>query len=106
MLALFDFPSPAITSEKRNVTSVPLQRLYYMNGDLVWSQAAALANKIVAYPSLNTTARIQKLYAVLFARPATAAEVRLGVKFVGQTETNWQDYVQALFSSNEFSFID
>ena len=40
-LALFDFPNPNNTSEKRPVTSGPLQRLFFMNNGFVLSQAKA-----------------------------------------------------------------
>ena len=42
-LALFDFPNPNNTSEQRNATNVPPQRLYFMNNEWVIAQAKALA---------------------------------------------------------------
>ena len=42
-LALFDFPSPKISAEKRFATNVPAQRLFFMNSDFVQQQAELLA---------------------------------------------------------------
>ena len=38
-LQLFDFPSPNLSAEKRFTTTVPLQRLFFMNSDFVQQQA-------------------------------------------------------------------
>lgn len=104
-LALFDFPSPGQTSEKRNVTNVPPQRLFYLNSDLVWNEAAQLAQHLkTAQP--DETARIRTLYTRLFARPATDAEIELARSFVSGSDRRWTEYVQVLLSSNEFSFVD
>jgi mono/diheme cytochrome c family protein len=101
-LALFDFPSPGATSEKRNVTNVPMQRLFYLNNELVAAQAAALAERITQADASDET-RIRKLYALLFGRPADAGEVEQGREFAAD---GWPQYVQVLMMSNEFSFLD
>jgi len=41
LLALFDFPDPSASSERRNVTNVPLQRLFFMNSDFMARLAIA-----------------------------------------------------------------
>ncbi len=43
-LQLFDFPSPSQTAEKRFVTNVPLQRLFFMNSDFMQQHAERLAD--------------------------------------------------------------
>ena len=48
MLALFDFPNPNNTSEQRLQTTVPLQKLFFMNSPFVIEQAAALAARVAA----------------------------------------------------------
>jgi cytochrome c553 len=108
-LALFDFPSPGTTSEKRNVTNVPLQRLFYLNDELVASRAGALAAKVAQWKGRDE-ARIERLYPVLFSRPASPSDVALGLEFLresrGGDAAAWKQYVQVLLMSNEFSFID
>jgi hypothetical protein len=114
-LALFDFPDPSITSEQRNITNVPLQRLFYLNSDLVMRQAESLVNRLSAetYDSAEDTPRIKKAYRLLFGREATDLEVQTGLDFLRENYTNpaesptaWQQYVQVLLSSNEFSFVN
>jgi mono/diheme cytochrome c family protein len=79
-LQLFDLPSPNLSAEKRFTTSVPLQRLFFMNSDFMQQQGELLARKIANEP--DNTARIQKAYRLIFGRAATDAEVRAGSTFI------------------------
>lgn len=79
-LQLFDFPSPGISAEKRFATTVPLQRLFFMNSDFVQQQAELLAQRIAAEP--NQAARIQKAYRLVFGRAASDGEVRAGLEYL------------------------
>ena len=79
-LQLFDLPSPNLSAEKRFTTSVPLQRLFFMNSDFMEQQGELLARKIANEP--DNTARIQKAYRLIFGRAATDVEVRAGLTFI------------------------
>jgi hypothetical protein len=79
-LQLFDFPSPNLSAEKRFTTTVPLQRLFFMNSDFMQQQGELLARRIVS--EADNTARIQKAYRLIFGRPASDAEVRAGLAFL------------------------
>jgi hypothetical protein len=79
-LQLFDFPSPNLSAEKRFTTSVPLQRLFFMNSDFMQQQSELVARQIVHEP--DNGARIQKAYRLIFGRAATDAEVRAGEAFI------------------------
>ncbi len=57
-LQLFDFPSPNLSAERRFTTTVPLQRLFFMNSDFMQQQAEHLARRVATEP--DNTARIQK----------------------------------------------
>jgi hypothetical protein len=46
----FDFPNPSISASKRFITSVPLQRLYFMNSDFVYNAAERLAELTAGIP--------------------------------------------------------
>src|SRR2546423_9628671 len=70
-LQLFDFPSPNLSAERRFTTSVPLQRLFFMNSDFMQQQAELLARRIANEP--DNTARIRKAYRLIFGRPPTEA---------------------------------
>jgi mono/diheme cytochrome c family protein len=79
-LQLFDFPSPAQTAEKRHVTTVPLQRLFFLNSDFVEQQAELVARRTEGEP--DQPARIRKLYSILYGRTPTAQELDAGVEFL------------------------
>jgi hypothetical protein len=98
-LQLFDFPSPATTSEKRVVTHVPLQRLFFLNSEIVTRQAAALALRLE-----REGGTVDAAYRIVFGRAAREEERTLGDEF--QRENGWKQYAQVLLSSNEFLFVD
>jgi hypothetical protein len=79
-LQLFDFPSPNLSAERRFVTTVPLQRLFFMNSDFMQQQGELIAQKVAPEP--NNTARIQKAYRMIFGRAASDAEVKAGLAFI------------------------
>src|SRR5439155_3371353 len=79
-LQLFDFPSANLSAEKRFTTTVPLQRLVFMNSDFMQQQGELLARRVAGEP--NNTARIQKVYRLIFGRAATPAEVSAGLEYL------------------------
>lgn len=112
MLSLFDFPDPMITCEQRASTNVPLQRLFFLNSELMTEEAKVLAGRLKT-DAPDNSARIQTAYRMLFGRKASESEVRTGVEFLraateedGSPEMAWQQYAQVLLGSNEFSFVD
>ncbi len=79
-LQTFDFPSPAISAEKRFTTTVPLQRLFLMNSDFVQIEAEALAKRVADQPS--NRARIVKAYDLVFGRTPSEEEISLGLQYL------------------------
>jgi mono/diheme cytochrome c family protein len=79
-LQLFDFPSPNLSAEKRFTTTVPLQRLFFMNSDFMQQQGELLARRLASEP--NNTARIEKAYRLVFGRAPTDAERRAGLDYL------------------------
>ena len=73
------------------------------HGRLTPAQAKALADRL--RPLKNDPARIDEAYSLLFSRPPSEAERKLGLEFLS-TGGDWPQYAQALFSSNEFSFVE
>ncbi len=126
LLRLFDFPDPNITSERRTVTTVPLQQLFVLNSDFMVRQAKALAARVTPTSANDDAARIRATYRLLFGRDATDFEVQLGMEFLtaaaadeaaesaaagGPTPaksalSRWEQYAQVLLSANEFAFVD
>jgi len=79
-LQLFDFPSPNLSAEQRFTTTVPLQRLFFMNSDFVQQQAELLARR--AGTEQDNRARIGKLYQLVFTRPPDAQEMEAGLEYL------------------------
>jgi hypothetical protein len=112
-LTLFDFPDPSITSEQRNATNVPLQRLFFMNSPLIAMQADQLAKRLSTSDNPDDSTRIRSAYRILYGREARDSEVRLGLEFLQTAKSTekqglppWQRYARVLLSSNEFAFVN
>ncbi|MBI2687028.1 MAG: PSD1 domain-containing protein [Acidobacteria bacterium] len=99
-LALFDFPNPNLSAEKRIVTATPLQQLYFLNGDFLAARAEAFAKQLKGTPD----ERIRQAYRTLYNREATADEIKLGKDFAGAG--HWRAYAQVLLSANELLFVN
>jgi len=79
-LQLFDFPSPNLSAEKRFTTSVPLQRLFFMNSDFMQQQGERLARLVESEP--DNAGRIRKAYRLILGRTPTEPEVKAGLTFL------------------------
>jgi hypothetical protein len=79
-LQLFDFPSPSQTAEQRFSTTVPLQRLFFMNSDFMQQHAERLAERVA--DESDDTARIARTYRLLFGRAPSADETATGLAFL------------------------
>ena len=106
VLRSFDFPDPNITCSRRENTTVAPQALYLMNNSTI----VDYARRISLRGDLPTekTAKVKRLYKILFARQPVESEVVLAKKYLGENTNaaTWQNFVHALLLTNEFSFID
>ena len=110
LLRLFDFPDPNITSAERSVTTVPLQQLFVLNSEFMARNARALAARLAA-ANEPTEGRVRRAFVILYGRPPTEPELRLGLEFLGAAPlksqlTRWEQYAQVLLSANEFLYVD
>lgn len=114
LLRLFDFPDPNITSDRRSVTTVPLQQLFVLNSDFMTQRAKALASRLSGNREATDEAKIRQAFASLYSRPPTDHELKLGLTFLasaaessgGNKLSAWEQYALALLGTNEFSFVD
>ena len=67
---------------------------------VVEARAKAIAGRL---NGATTSDRIKSAYQLLFSRNATLAEVRMGEDFLSQSGQAWNQYVQMLLASSEFS---
>jgi hypothetical protein len=102
LLRLNDAPDATTHAASRLPTTTPLQQLFVLNSPFMRQQAAALAARLAKVSS--DEARIRHAYPLLFARPATDAEVRLGLAFL--KSDGWTEYAQVLLGSNEMLYVD
>jgi hypothetical protein len=106
LLRLYDFPDPTTHSAARLPTTTPLQQLFILNSDFMRRQSAALASRLAATPG-DDASRIRAAYRLLYARPATEKEVRLGSAYLSEGGAEaWRQYAQVLLGSNEFLYVD
>jgi hypothetical protein len=105
MLALFDFPNPNNTSEQRLQTTVPLQKLFFMNSPFVIEQSTALTTRVAATAS-TADQRITATYRLVLQRDPTPAERKLAHEFIGKNAAAWPEFTQVLLSSNEFTYLN
>ncbi|HKB42155.1 MAG TPA: DUF1553 domain-containing protein, partial [Gemmataceae bacterium] len=112
-LRLHDFPDPTTHSPGRTPTTTPLQQLFVLNSPFLQQQAETLSRRLQAEAPGGVEDRVRRAYLLLFARPATDAEVKLAVEFLraGKPDApvsaaTWREYAQVLLGSNEFLFVD
>ena len=109
VLEQFDVANPNLVTGDRDVTNVPLQALYLMNGPFVQEQATALAQRVMKEKPTQPE-RIRRAFALCFNRAPDAKEQQLAESFshtaAGDETKLTTAYCHALLSSAEFRFTD
>jgi hypothetical protein len=116
---LFDAADPGAIVEKRIDSTVAPQALFLLNHPFAMAQAKALARRTVTQGPPDDLARVQWLYALLYGRPATDREAKIGLAMLSRgregeklagagpkPEEIWEPYCQILLCSNEFIYVD
>ncbi|WP_395739699.1 PSD1 and planctomycete cytochrome C domain-containing protein [Prosthecobacter sp.] len=105
VLEQFDVANPNLVTGDRDVTNVPLQALYLMNGPFVQAQAAALAKRVQSSPD-----RVKTAFQLCFNRMPDAQELALAEKFFGNASADDSKllaaFCQSLLASAEFRIVD
>jgi len=117
MQALFDGPDPNSSTPRRFTTTVPTQALFFLNSEFVHQRATTIAGKLLNEPT--DEARLQRVYRMLFTRPATEQEQQTAQAFIASYATEvtslpeaerapatWQAYSRVLLSTNEFVYVE
>jgi hypothetical protein len=110
-LTLFDFPEPNVTSDRRNVTTIPQQQLFALNSPFVIAAAKAFAARIEKQEK-DEDARIRLAWRLAFGRLPEPREIELSHAFLHRpTEPKsqmnpWQQLCHSLFAANEFAFLN
>jgi len=110
-LAIFDFPNPDLVTGERATTTVPVQALFMMNSPFVREMAETIGAQFNK-TELSVEDIIQQLYQRVLIREADANDISVGYKYVTRLMSNGKSqqeaiglFVQILFSSTEFRFI-
>lgn len=111
ILETFDFAEPSLLTASRDVTNVPPQALFMLNGDFIDKQSN-IAARILMQAPMSDAERINAAYWRMLCRPATPAEQSRAVSFLqnmgklgGAAERGMTALCQALFASAEFRYI-
>lgn len=84
LLAAFDFPIPASTVGRRDVTNVPAQSLTLLNDPFPIEQAGHFASRIrQAHPGADEAATIRALFEAALNRPPSDKELAAAKDFLG-----------------------
>jgi hypothetical protein len=104
---LFDVADSTAPADHRNVSTVAPQALFLMNHPFAKEQAKALARRIASGKGIDAE-KIGQAYTLLYGRPATEEEVKIGLTLLGPAanEAAWAEYCQVLLCANEFIYID
>jgi len=113
---LFDFANPEMVVGKRPPTNVPAQALFLMNHDLTRQTATSLIDRLFAEHGVGSFTILNDLYLSIYGRLPTQADDELARSYIterlsGSAEPDdvraaWTDYVQAMFASTEFRYLD
>lgn len=109
VLEQFDAANPNLVTGARDVTNVPLQALYLMNGPFVQRQSAALAQRLMNEVSTGPE-RFRRAFQLCFNRDPDRHEQALLDTFLkaapGDETQRLTAFCQSLLASAEFRMVD
>jgi hypothetical protein len=77
--ATFDLPTATISAEKRFITNVPQQRLFFLNNAFVEKQAELLVERVK--PAGDIDAQVKKAFEIVYQRLPTPEELAASLEF-------------------------
>jgi mono/diheme cytochrome c family protein len=104
---LFDAANPDASTARRSTSTIAPQALLMLNHPFALAHAKRLAERLFRAIPDEENARIDYAYQLLFARPPTAEETRIGRELIGAGDSSdWSDWAHVLLCSNEFIYLD
>ncbi len=76
----FDFQTPTSSVERRFTTTIPQQRLFFLNSPIVHNQAASLAERVSA--EIGQAAQVNKLFEIVLQREPSSTELTASLEFM------------------------
>jgi hypothetical protein len=80
----FDFLTPTISIERRYTTTIPQQRLFFLNSPMVHNQAEAMADRIGT--AGNEESHVIKAFQIAFQRAPSQPELTASLEFMHSPE--------------------
>jgi hypothetical protein len=113
---IFDYVDAGVHTPLRSVTTVPQQALFMLNSELVEKEADLLAMGVLAQEK-DDTARVKRIYELLYARPPTTTETTRALAHVGSfpadtkpaqnhAPASWASLCRVLLAANEFVYVN
>lgn len=127
VLDTFDLPTLDPNCTARNVSTATPQSLLLMNSEFVLDNSKLLAERLLKDAGPDEAAQIQQAWQLIFNRAANPAELDGAKRFLAEQQANFAavasaekdpakkpdpavwartTFCQALFSSNEFLYVD
>jgi hypothetical protein len=112
LMEAFDFPDPNLVAGRRSTSILATQALFLMNSPFMIEQSRRAAERLLARPDLDDTARVELAYRQTLGRPPTPRERELAMKHVGQVSgeadrvESFAGLYQALFASIDFRYLN
>jgi len=107
-LTVFDEPTMDTNWPRRNDSVIPQQALALMNGAFVLDCSQLFARRLLQHAG-SFTDRLTRAFELAYGRPPDAQELTLFREFCGGNEADekaWRTICHAIFSSNEFLYVD
>ena len=102
MFDTFDHPDLNATAGARNVSTVPTQALTLLNNPFVLSQAKWLADRVKREAD-DPTGQINLAYQIALARPATPAEITVGLDLI--KKQSLEAFTHVVLNLDEFMYM-
>ncbi len=113
LFEVFDFADPSVCTGQRNSSTVAQQALFMMNNPFVIEQSRATAQRLLNDAQLNDSARISHAFRLALGRMPTPGEKRIAEKFLQSSGKDakerldrWGQFVQSLFASVDFRYVN
>ncbi len=117
--AMFNGPDPNECTAVRDVTTVPLQSLYWMNSDFIRDNARSLANRLIS-EAASDRQRVIHGFELTYARGPTPVELENMIGYLAEYRKKlgnegtaeqrelraWTSFGRILLASNEFIYVD
>jgi hypothetical protein len=102
MFDTFDHPDMNVTAGARNVSTVPTQALTLLNNPFVLDQSRRFAER-VGREAASPRAQVDLAYRIALARPATEAEMAVGVDLIARQSLD--AFAHVVLNLDEFLYL-